>query len=93
MYSASKGSSVIVTLNNFKDFVDKKHISYGQNLYLNKKVKVEEKEKGNWLGYVEDGLFFQVNIRIADEIRITRCECGCLSHSILCRHSVAVLFL
>lgn len=93
MYNASKDSPVIVTLNNFMEIVDKKHISYGQNLYIDKKVKVEERENGNWLAFVEDGLIFQVNIRITDKIKITRCECGCLSQSTFCRHSVAVLYM
>jgi len=92
MYKASKDSPDIVTLNNFMEIVNKKHIGYGQSLYIDKKVKAEERENGNWLAFVEDGLIFQVNIRITDKIIITRCECGCLSQSTFCRHSVAVFY-
>ena len=92
MYNATKQSKNIVTLNNFKEFVNAKHINSGKSMYLNKKVRLEENENGKWLAFIDDKLIFQVNIMIVDEIRILKSDCGCISNSIFCRHSVATLY-
>jgi uncharacterized Zn finger protein len=90
MYNVTKESSDI-TLRNFKRFVDEKHYGPGRSLYHHKKVKLTEEENGNWIAQVEDGMHYQVFVRIMDGYHIVRCECGCASERILCRHSVAVL--
>lgn len=91
MYNVTKDLSNI-TLRNFKKFVDEKHYGPGKSLYHHKKVKLTEEENGNWLALVEDGMHYQVFVRILDNFEIIRCECGCSSERVFCRHSVAVLY-
>ncbi len=79
------------TLNNFEDYVDEKHYQPGKSLFRHRKISLDRNENGNWIATVEDGMFFNVNVRILDNNKIVKCECGCSSERMFCRHSAGVL--